>query len=182
MRFWFVFSLHSELFEDQVWFSLRMPAVNSWSNCKSNRNLDLLRMSLSSGPKSAGFLAKSTLRLTYSLLCGVEKWLQWCPGFLIEILGTQRFLEHIWNEWKIILHLLRKPPGPKLTSYNSREFDLKGKTTASLDFLPLLLGLLLVFMMMIFFSTLFWFLGYKYLAPDILQINAYYSNFKELIR
>lgn len=109
MRFWFVFSLHSELSEDQVWFSLRMPAVNSWSNCKSHRNLDLLRMSLSSGPKSAGFLAKSTLRLTYSLLCGIEKWLQWCPGFVIEILGTQRFLEHIWNDWKIILHLEKAP-------------------------------------------------------------------------
>lgn len=89
MRFWLVFSLHSELSEDQVQFDLRMPAINSWSIYKSNGNLDLLRMSLSSGPKSAGFLAKNTLRLTYPLLCGVEKLLQWCPGLLIEILGTQ---------------------------------------------------------------------------------------------
>ena len=89
MRFWFVFSLHSELSEDQVRFSLTMPAINSQSIYKSNRNLYLLRMSLSSGPKSAGFLAKNTLKLTYPLLCGVEKLLQWCPGLLIEILGTQ---------------------------------------------------------------------------------------------
>ena len=84
-----MFSLHSELSEDQIRFSLTIPAINSQSIYKSNRNFYLLRMSLSSGPKSAGFLAKSTLKLTYPSLCGVEKLLQQCPGLLIEILGTQ---------------------------------------------------------------------------------------------
>lgn len=99
MRFWFVFSLHSELSEDQVRFSLRMPAINSQSIFKSNGNLYLLRMSLSSGPKSAGFLAKSTLRLTYPSLRGVKKLLQWCPGLLIEILRTQVSGTHMkWRQ------------------------------------------------------------------------------------